>query len=119
MLVSQSYNDSDEVFRMSLDLDFFNNDPQQKLSFARVHTEPLISKDGNRAKLCIPDQFSNCGQVFFLRKPIRGIPRPREVSRHTRFNCRRYMAIVGKRALHVLDLELMQFITADERRGFD
>ena len=47
--------DSEEVFRMALNLDLNKYDPGNKLMHAKAIGEPLFGNDGTRAKLCTPD----------------------------------------------------------------
>ena len=109
---------SDFIWRMTLDLEFWDDDPEQKLSVAKLRSEPLLNSDGTKLTTLIPDRFEYCGQTFFLKKPIRGLPRLPK-GRHTWFNQQRYIAVLGNKALHVFDLHKMQFVLADETRGLD
>ena len=85
--------------------------------------KPLFNKQGKPASLRIPDKFFY-NQHFFLRKPTQQMEElgwGNQGNKYTMrwFDKNRFIGVIGRVAFHVFDLEAIDFITADEKYGFE
>ena len=110
------YGMKSEVNLCTLDLEYEDPDDKQtsRLSNITFNVTQLKNKRGENAELKERDRlFYN--QVTYLQKPISSMV---GVSRKL-FDKSRYICVVGRRALHVFDIEEMDFIIADIEKGYE
>ena len=110
---------SDSAFHVTLKMDY--GDDQEKVKAGKLIIKRLFNNRGEEVSLKIADRFFY-NQEFYLSKPTKLLAEMGYgyQGKYTMrwFNKNRFIAVLGREAFHVFDLEAMDFIYADDERGY-